>query len=568
MSNIIAMRLFLLALLPAVLAASSNTSGSPIVTLSSPAATIIGEPGAKVERFVGIPFAQQPTGPLRLKPPQRQEKDGDLGHIHAIGLARSCPQFIYSTDNRNLPESLITRLMDIPILQNVTDIGEDCLSVSVHRPAGTTAGDNLPVLFWIYGGGFEMSSTNFYDGTPFVIDSVEMNMPVVFVTVNYRSGGFGFLPGSEVKNDGAANLGLLDQRLALEWVVDHIADFGGDPNKVTLWGESSGSISVFDQMMMYDGDINYNESPLFRGAIMDSGSILPAEPIDSPKAQAIYDKVVTSAGCASAGNTLECLRELDYEKFLNAAASVPSLMGYNSVALSYLPRPDGTVLTQSPDKAAQSGKYASVPFIIGDQEDEGTTFAIHQSNITTTDDIVDYLEDLYFHTATRAQIQALVDTYQDISVDGSPFRTSNINNWYPQFKRLAALLGDYAFIMTRRILLELAAQTKPHIQTWSYLASYDHGTPYLGTFHGSDVLQVFYGILPNFASRSIHSYYLSFAYELDPNKRSAGSFPEWPTWKEDHQLMQFFNDRGDLLEDGFRNDTYTVLMDNISSFKL
>ena len=559
----------LLALFPAALAAAAaSISGSPVVTLSSPAATITGESQAKVERFIGVPFAQPPTGPLRLKPPQRQEKDGDLGQIQATGVARSCPQFLSSTDDSDLPEALITRLTDIRVSQNVTNMGEDCLSVSIHRPPGTTAGDNLPVLFWIYGGGFEMGSTTFYDGSPFVADSVQMNMPIVFVTVNYRSGGFGFLPGAEVKKAGVGNLGLLDQRLALEWVADHIADFGGDPTKVTLWGESSGSISVFDQMMIYDGDIKYNESPLFRGAIMDSGSILPAEPIDSPKAQAIYDKVVASGGCASADDTLECLRELDYEDFLNAAASVPSIMSYNAIAVSYLPRPDGAVLTQSSDKAAQSGQYASVPFIIGDQEDEGTTFAIHQSNITTINEIVDYLEDLYFHGATRDQIQALVDTYQDISVNGSPFRTSNLNNWYPQFKRLAALLGDYTFTMARRLLLELAAQVKPDVRTWSYLASYDHGTPYLGTFHGSDILQVFYGILPNYASRSIHSYYLSFVYELDPNKRSASMFPGWPLWRENHQLMQFFSNRVGLLEDGFRNDTYNVLADNISSFEL
>lgn len=559
------MRLTLLAtLLPAVVAGSS-----PVVTLQSPAATITGEAHANVERFIGVPFAQQPTGPLRLKPPQRQGKDDDLGEIHASGIARSCPQFFASTDtSANLPKALLTKLLNMSVLQNITNVGEDCLSVSIHRPPGTKAGDNLPVVFWIYGGGFEFGSTTLFDGTPFAKDAAEMGMPVVLVAVNHRQGGFGFLPGSEVKKAGAANLGLLDQRLALEWVADHIADFGGDPEKVTLWGVSSGAISIFDQMMMYDGDIKYNGSPLFRGAIMDSGSIVPTEPVDSPKAQAIYDTVVSNAGCSSADDTLECLRELDYEDFLNAATSVPNIFSYNALALSYLPRPDGTVLTQSPDKAAQAGRYASIPYIIGNQEDEGTTFAIHQSNITTTDEIVDYLEDLYFHDASRDQIQALIDTYQDISKDGAPFRTSNLNNWYPQFKRLAGFLGDFAFTLSRRLLLDAAARVKPDVKTWSYLASYDHGTPFLGTFHGSDVLQVFYGILPNYASRSIHAYYLSFIYDLDPNKHSNSSFPEWPAWKENRQLIQFFHDHNGFVDDDFRNDTYTVMVDNISSYQI
>lgn len=563
-----ALNRLLFSLLLAVLAAPSNALGQPTVTLSSPSATIIGEADGKIERFNGIPFAQQPTGSLRLKPPQHLNEDNDLGEIQATGLARSCPQFIFSTDPKQFPIPGVPELLNIPLFQQVTNQGEDCLSLSINRPAGTTADDNLPVLLWIFGGAFEMGSSTAYDGGSLVSDSIETDMPIVFVAINHRLSGFGFLPGSEVKNDGAANLGLLDQRLALEWVADNIAAFGGNPDKVTIWGESSGSMSVLDQMLLYNGNIEYKGSPLFHGAIMDSGSILPAEPIDGEKAQTVYNTVVENAGCKSADDTLECLRGVDYETYLNAVNSVPGSLGYTSIALSYLPRPDGTVLTQSPEVVVQSGKYASVPFIVGNQEDEGTTFALFQSNLTTTDDIVDYLETIYFHNATRAQIQAFVDTYDDISENGSPFRTIDLNTLYPQFKRIAALLGDFVFTLTRRSFLEAAAHVKPDVPSWSYLASYEYGTPILGTFHGSDVLQVFYGILPNYASRSIHSYYFSFVYDQNPNKRSADEFPEWPLWKDEHQLMQFFRDRADLLRDDFRNSSYQQLMENKESFRL
>jgi hypothetical protein len=130
-----------------------------------------------------------------------------------------------------------------------------------------------------------------YDGTSIVADSVKQGKPVIFVAVNYRVGGFGFLAGKEVLADGAANLGLLDQRLGLQWVADNIAAFGGDPDKVTIWGESAGSISVLDQMALYDGDHTYKGKPLFRAGIMNSGSIVPADPVDCPKGQAIYDTV-------------------------------------------------------------------------------------------------------------------------------------------------------------------------------------------------------------------------------------------------------------------------------------
>lgn len=130
-----------------------------------------------------------------------------------------------------------------------------------------------------------------YDGTSIVADSVAQGKPVIFVAVNYRVGGFGFMPGKEILADGSANLGLLDQRLGLQWVADNIAAFGGDPSKVTIWGESAGAISVMDQMLLYNGDHTYKGKPLFRGGIMNSGSIVPADPVDCPKGQLIYDTV-------------------------------------------------------------------------------------------------------------------------------------------------------------------------------------------------------------------------------------------------------------------------------------
>ncbi|KGO67459.1 Carboxylesterase, type B [Penicillium italicum] len=563
------LKLIFLSALPlvwAVPAENKATAANPTVVISKPEATLAGFTGLdKIDKFNGIPFALPPTGPLRLKPPQPIQTS--LGTIKATSAAKSCPQFLFSADKRDIPSSIIAKLTNIPIFQEITNAGEDCLTLDVRRPSGTKPGAKLPVLVWIFGGGFEQGSTTLYDGSNFVTASVKLGMPVIFVAMNYRLGGFGFLPGAEILKDGSANLGLLDQRLALQWVADNIAAFGGDPSKVTIWGESAGAISVLDQMAIYDGDNTYNGAPLFRGAIMNSGSIIPANPVDGTKGQAVYDTVVKNAGCSGAGDTLECLRGLDYTKFLNAANSVPGILGYNSVAESYLPRPDGTVLTESPDQLVLQGKYASVPFIVGDQEDEGTIFAIFQSNLTTTDHIVDYLHNLFFFDASRQQLTDLVATYQDIKEDGSPFRTGFLNNWYPQYKRLAAILGDLTFTLTRRSFLSYAQKAKPGVPSWSYLSSYDHGIPLLGTFHGSDVVQVFYGILSNYGSKSLHSYYLSFVYEQDPNAK-AGDYMDWPQWGTNHSLMNFFVDHGALLPDDFRQDSYDQIMAHPAAFHI
>ncbi|KAH7132243.1 lipase 3 precursor [Dendryphion nanum] len=557
-----------LPLLPLALGAPAvdtlEKRAGPTVVAPAPAATIIGKSASSVESFNGIPFAQPPVGQLRLKPPQALTSG--VGAVDGTKQAKACPQFFFSNNPGDIPTGVLGTILNTPLFQVATNAGEDCLTVNVQRPAGTTGTSKLPVLFWIFGGGFELGSTQMYDGTSLVQESVKQGKPIIFVAVNYRVGGFGFLPGKEVRADGSANLGLLDQRLGLQWVADNIAAFGGDPSKVTIWGESAGSISVLDQMALYDGDHTYKGKPLFRGAIMNSGSIIPAEPVDGPKGQAIFDQVASKAGCGSASNKLDCLRKVDYTTYLNAANSVPGLLSYNSLALSYLPRPDGKALTASPEILIATNRYAKVPFICGVQEDEGTLFALFTSNITTTADISTYIRTLVFPQAPKATIDALIGTYQTISEDGSPYRTFLLNNWYPQFKRLAAIFGDLTFILTRRIFLELSSSNNPSVPSWSYISTYNYGTPVLGTFHASDLIQVFFGILPNNAARSIRGYYFSFVHHLDPNVDN--DFGNWPQWSEGRKLRRFEANSNGIWDDDFRGDSYEFLKANGDVFRI
>ncbi|KAF2710222.1 alpha/beta-hydrolase [Pleomassaria siparia CBS 279.74] len=550
---------------PAPAPAPVEKRAAPTVIAPVPLATVVGRSLLSVESFMGIPFAQPPVGSLRLKPPQ--PLTAPLGVVDADDLLpTACPQFFFSIGDDNPASDFLGTVLNTPFLQKATNAAEDCLTINVQRPAGVSVTAKLPVLFWIFGGGFELGATQMYDGTSLVLESVAQGKPIIFVAVNYRVGGFGFLGGKEILADGASNLGLLDQRLGLKWVADNIAAFGGDPDKVTIWGESAGSISVLDQMALYDGDNTYKNKPLFRAGIMNSGSIAPAERVDSVKPQAIYDEVVAAAGCFGKADTLACLRSVDYSTYLNAANSVPGILSYTSIALSYLPRPDGTVLTDSPDVLITAGKYAKVPFIIGDQEDEGTLFALFTSNVSSIADLSNYLNDVFFPATPKNIIDGLIATYSSISEDGSPFRTFLLNNWYPQFKRIAAILGDFTFTLTRRIFLDVATKVNPTVQSWSYLSSYDFGTPILGTFHASDLLQVFYGIQPNNAAKTIRGYYYSFIYDLDPN--SNNSLTNWPEWKVSKQLMQFGADSNNLIQDDFRTDSYEFIKSNVEAFRI
>ncbi|KDN61296.1 putative carboxylesterase [Colletotrichum sublineola] len=560
-----------ISLLRAALAVPENSQpledrAAATVTVVLDTATVVGNVMNKVESFGGIPFAKPPTGQLRLKPPVRLTEN--IGTFDATGPAAACPQMVASSDSTNTLINILGDIANLPLVQKVTGQTEDCLTITVARPQGTKADAKLPVLYWIFGGGFELGWSSMYDGTSLVQHGVDINKPFVFVAVNYRVAGFGFMPGKEILADGSANLGLLDQRMGLEWVADNIAAFGGDPDKVTIWGESAGAISVFNQMALYNGNNTYKGKALFRGAIMNSGSITPTDPVDCPKGQAVYDKVVATAGCSGQADTLNCLRGVDYNTFLNAVTSVPGILSYNSLALSYLPRPDGKTLTVSPDILAKNGQYAAVPMIIGDQEDEGTLFGLFQANVTTNDRLVTYLKDYFFATATEDQIREYVATYDDGLngiTNGSPFRTGILNEVFPGFKRRSAILGDLVFNLTRRVFLNLAAVVNPDVPTWSYLASYDYGTPILGTFHGSDLFQVFFGIKNNYAARSIRTYYTNFVYDLDPNVGSNGQYPNWPKWSQGQNLMQFFADKASILKDDFRKASSDWILKNAES---
>lgn len=228
--------------------------GSPTVVAPNPDATFVGVNAGPVDSFQGIPFAKPPVGNLRYNVPQPLAKDQSLGTIQTINKASSCPQNLIDTDfQENIPRAVLGTLLNTPIFQKIQDISEDCLYLNVYRPAGIDPKEKLPVLFWMHGGGFQMGFTMNGEGVSFVTDSISQGKPLIFVAATYRVGGFGFLAGKEVLDAGVANLGLLDQRQAMKWVADNIESFGGDPDKVTIWGESAGAISVFDHLILYDG---------------------------------------------------------------------------------------------------------------------------------------------------------------------------------------------------------------------------------------------------------------------------------------------------------------------------
>lgn len=176
--------------------------------------TVIGYEAEGLATYQGIPFAQPPVGDLRLKPPQRLNASS-LGTIDATQDAAACPQLVANVNaTGSLFASVLGYLVGTPFVQNdLLNESEDCLTLNIIAPPDAQPGDDLPVVFWIFGGAFELGWSGLFNGSTYVADSIALDKPIVWVAVNYRVAGFGFMPGKELLAEGSTNLGLRDQRL-------------------------------------------------------------------------------------------------------------------------------------------------------------------------------------------------------------------------------------------------------------------------------------------------------------------------------------------------------------------
>ncbi|KAI0709642.1 alpha beta-hydrolase [Cerioporus squamosus] len=471
---------------------SEAPQAAPTVQLGP--ATVVGVRNGSLESFFGIAYAEPPIGDLRLNMPQRI-KSYD-GIINATTYGHPCLQQAMNIFGGFPPEVLqgLQPLFEaLSPSANVTE-SEDCLNLNIVRPANVSADAKLPVVVWLYGGAFTTGSN---------LMSIELDEPVIWVALNYRLHVLGFLPGREIKEAGLGNLGLHDQRAALRWVQEFISAFGGDPSKVTIWGESAGSISVFHQLFANEGDTE----GLFRAGIMSSGSAGPSG--DITDSQDIYDYVVDHVGCSNATDTLGCLRTVPADSLLSAANTV-----IPRSALGFWPRADGSFVTMPPMHVPSKGKIADVPFIIGGVKDEGTFFPFAVLNITTDDEVAKYISSGWFLGSSPLDVSTLLELYPSDPAAGSPFDTGDANAFSPQSKRLAALQGDWIFQAPRRLLLDKVSDR---------CTAYNFCTDLLNALRGGDM----------------GDYFIRFIRHLDPN---AATGVHWPPYKPSTRLTLQFNE--------------------------
>jgi len=480
-----------LLLVPGHASVSAGELGAQVRIRSGP---ITGEQREGVRVFRGVPYAAPPVGDLRWRapvPPQPWTQPRAM-----VEFAPGCPQ---------KPDELFG---------GPKETSEDCLYLNVWTAA---QGDDekRPVMMWIHGGGFVQGAGSLpsYGGLRLA------QLGVVVVTINYRLGPLGFVAHpaltAESPNHTSGNYGLLDQILALKWVQENAAAFGGDPGNVTIFGESAGAVSVCTLMA----------SPLARGlfhrAIAQSGAAPPRlryrdrDDDRLKSAESAGVELSRRLGVSDGPEALLALRALPSEALLDAAnlsVGIPGATTQQTLCI------DGYVLTEAPGAAFAAGRQADVPFIAGTCADEGTIFT-PRIPILTVRQFRGALTLVWGRNVQQAL--ALYPVNSDTEVP----------------KALATFLGDGFLCETRTACRNMVA-IQP--STYRYQFSRIHpalATMGLGCFHGSEIPYVF-GVPPKWGfspqdtrlSEQVMGYWTRFARTGDPNGEGV---PEWPRYAAD-----------------------------------
>lgn len=415
-----------------------------------------GEAERGVQVFRGIPYARPPQGALRFRPPLPPEPWSGTRPARRFG--RVAPQ--------NGPATRVLRGISPP----VADQSEDCLSLNVWTPAAD--GRRRPVLVWIHGGAFVLGSgsTGLYAGARLAREG-----NVVVVTLNYRLGALGFLnlralrPGDE---DARANFGLLDQIAALAWVRDHIEAFGGDPARVTIFGESAGGMSVGALLG------TPRARGLFQRAICQSGA---AHHVSSSELAArVGKRFLEELGLGA--ERVDALRTVPVRDLLRAQQAAALSLGLPLGTLAWQPSVDGDVLPRSPLGEIQAGGAAGVPLLVGTTRDEWKLFLLADRRARRLDG-----------DGLRRRIERTLSDVQgaDPALAFETYRRADSERTSPApWERWAAFQGDHVF---HAPAVRLAEHQARHADTWTYLFSWS--LPLLsrrvGACHGLEIPFVF-----------------------------------------------------------------------------
>ena len=464
----------------------------------------LSEEDASVKVFQGIPYAEPPVGDLRFRPPRPATPP--VVPIDALFEPPSCMQAPYREGGF--------------YAQPLGEVSEDCLYLSLWT-AAESENDRLPVMVWIHGGALTRGSGSLplYDGTALA------RKGVVLVTINYRLGPFGYLAhpalSAESEQGASGNYGVLDQIFALQWVRDNIATFGGDPDRVTIFGESAGawSVNVLQASPLARG--------LFHRAIGQSGGFFDGLPVLRLSEDVAAEEVSAEDGSAESGGVAFAgrlgieggdaaarLRELDAEAIL----AETSKQG----AFATRPNVDGWVLPKQVAEIYRSGEQADVPVLVGSNRDEATS--LMGGMLPSTKSGVEFL--------VRSQFADVADEF---------FEAYPVPDDAAARRAFIDAFSDRVFAWHMKTWATLSET----VSSPAYLYFFTHAPPHpekdvYGAYHAAEIAYAFdnldkldyeYADEDHRLAEAMSGYWIAFAATGDPNPLGGSDPPAWPEFE-------------------------------------
>ncbi|CAI6337257.1 unnamed protein product [Periconia digitata] len=451
-----------------------------------------------VEAWLAVEYSTQPANDTRFTPPDWPKEFTGIKDASKYG--KTCIQDSWFSPSQH---------------------AEECLTFNLYRPAGVTAESKLPVFVFLHGGAFVLGSGRSFDGAAFVSKS---NQPLIVVTAQYRLGALGSLPSKLFADEGLLNLGLRDQRMLLEFMQKYVVQFGGDPDRITLGGQSAGAHSV--GLHLFHNYGNDTGKSLFSQAILASGAPTARSfpPATQPLYVRYYQQFMDMLKCPTSGTNAEimaCLRAKPLRSIQQASGKVYRDSQYN-ITWPWQPVSGGPLLEILGSISGRNNTFFKIPTLITSTTDEGKLFA--PKDLSTNAQFIDFIKN-FQPGLNQDDLADLKVLYPDPSDGKGPYANSPVSK---QYERISAAYGDYSYICPVQETAYRLAKANATVYKARWNTPNNSGAN-MGVPHAAD--SPYFNGLSNVQFPPIadlySSYYASFIVSGDPNRYAIESAVSW-----------------------------------------